>query len=176
MFPSRYNHNSMLYTLVEMQRRALEPATALAQASKEFYKKFFPDTKFSRNMAAGSEMVERFTRRYEKPVFGIKETIVGGNHIKVEEVIVLRKTFCNLLHFKKTIHNAHASFNQPKILLVAPMSGHYATLLRGTVEGLLPQADVYITDWFNVRDVPAEKGEFHFDNYVSYVMDFCRIK
>lgn len=167
MFPCRYDNN-MLYTLVEMQRKALEPARVVAQVTKEFYKKFFPNTKFSRNMAAGSEMVERFTSRYEKPDFGITHTIVGGNNVKVEEVITLKKTFCNLLHFKKAGH-----YNHPKILLVAPMSGHYATLLRGTVEGLLPHADVYITDWFNVRDIPLEKGTFHFDDYVSYVIDFC---
>src|SRR5690606_8943961 len=68
----------------------------------------------------------------------------------------------------------HTYTSQPKILLVAPMSGHYATLLRGTVEGLLPHADVYITDWFNVRDIDIEKGAFHFDDYVSYVIDFSR--
>ncbi len=159
----------MLYTFVEMHRKTLEPTRAIAQLSKEFYKTFFPHTKFGRSMAATAEMVERLTRRYDKPHFDILETEISGQKVKIEEITVAKKAFCNLLHFKKP-----GKFNQPKILLVAPMSGHYSTLLRGTVEGLLPHADVYITDWLNVRDVPPEKGTFHFDDYVSYVIEFCR--
>lgn len=160
----------MLYTLVEMHRKALEPARAAAQASKEFYKQFFPHTKFGRSMAAGSEMVERFTSRYEKPKFNLLHTEISGHKVKVDEEIIMQQAFCNLLHFKKPSQYN----NQPKMLLVAPMSGHFSTLLRGTVEGLLPYADVYITDWLNVRDVPMAKGEFRFDDYVNYVIEFCR--
>lgn len=159
----------MLYTLVEMQRQALEPTRVFAETSKEFYKTYFSDSKLGRSMAASSEMIERLTRRYEKPEFGITETEISGEAVMVEQITVATKTFCNLLHFKKI--GAHKG---PKILLVAPMSGHYSTLLRGTVEGLLPHADVYITDWLNIRDIPAEEGEFHFDDYVNYVIEFCR--
>lgn len=159
----------MLYTLVEMQRRALEPTRILAKASKEFYKEFCSHSKIGRSMAASAEMIERFTSRYEKPEFGITETIIDGKTTKIEQTTIQHKTFCNLLHFKK-----EGKHNQPKILLVAPISGHYATLLRGTVEGLLPHADVYITDWLNVRDIPASEGEFHFDDYVKYVIEFCQ--
>lgn len=206
MFPSRYNNN-MLYTLVEMHRKALEPARDFARASKDFYKEYFPHTKFGRSMAAGSEMVERLTSRYERPEFGITETYIFDSKVKnpwlvtnsadiamfasdskaderegaaefksslkkasiVPEVIVA-KPFCHLVHFKKSIKTT----NQPKVLLVAPMSGHFSTLLRGTVEGLLPFADVYITEWLNVRDIPTSEGRFHFDDYVSYVMEFCQ--
>jgi len=154
-----------------MQRKTLEPARVAAQASKGFYSTFFSHTRFGRSMAAGSEMVERFTSRYEKPDFGIFDTEISGNKIKVEEVRVAHKDFCNLLHFRKPPEYNHL----PKILLVAPMSGHFATLLRGTIQGLLPVADVYITEWINVRDVPIEKGQFRFDDYVNYVINFCHI-
>jgi poly(3-hydroxybutyrate) depolymerase len=154
-----------------MQRQTLEPARVAAQASKGFYSMFFSHTRFGRSMAAGAEMIERFTSRYEKPAFGIFDTEIAGNKIKVEEIKVAHKAFCNLLHFRKP-----AEYNNlPKILLVAPMSGHFATLLRGTILGLLPVADVYITEWINVRDVPADKGEFRFDDYVNYIINFCHI-
>ena len=167
MFPYKCRNN-MLYTIVEMQRRTLGPTRVAAQLIKEFYKVFFPHTRIGRSMAASAEMVERLTRDYKKPSFDIFETEVDGQKVKISERIILKKDFCNLIHFKK-----RGEFDQPKILMVAPMSGHYATLLRGTVEGMLPHADVYITDWLNVRDMPLEKGEFHFDDYVQYVIDFC---
>ena len=120
-----------------------------------------------RFMAAQAEMTERMTKRYGKPRFKLSEAVVDGEKMYVDDVIVVRKPFCNLLHFKRTTKR-----NDPKVLIVAPLSGHYATLLRGTVEALLPHHDVYITDWIDARYVPLAKGGFGLEGYISYVMEF----
>lgn len=161
--------NHFLYTLVEMQRQAIEPIRQFAIASKDFNNDFFSDNKIGRTIAASFELFERMTRHYPKPEFGIEETEVSGKTVKITQKTVLSKTFCKLLHFKKD-----GEFNLPKILVVAPMSGHHSTLLRGTVKGLLPHFDVYITDWINARDVPIDSGHFHFDDYVKYVTQFMQ--
>lgn len=160
-------HNDYLYSMVEFNRFALEPCRNMAKLNKEFYNNFFSHTYFGRTAAASHELFERMTRHYPKPEFGITKTIVDGKKVSVDQKTILSKTFCKLLHFKKP-----ASIQQEKLLIVAPMSGHHATLLRGTVEGLLPFYDVYITDWVNARDVPLDDGFFHFDDFVDYVIKF----
>ena len=163
---SLYNNN-YLYSAVEFNRNLLEPARFIAKKQLKFYNRFFSSTKYGRSMAASFELFERITREYQKPEFGITETIVNGKTIGISQKTILSKTFCNLLHFKKK-----SISNQPKILVVAPLSGHYATLLRGTVEGLLPHFDVYITDWVNAREVSVEEGFFTFDDFVAYLKEF----
>lgn len=108
---------------------------------------------------------------YQKPKFGIEEVKVGDTYHEVRYEIVRKKSFCNLVHFKKII-DAPESF--PKLLLVAPLSGHYATLLRETVRDTLPYFDVYITDWKNARDVPLSEGSFDFDEFVKYMISFMQ--
>jgi poly(3-hydroxybutyrate) depolymerase len=120
-------------------------------------------------MAASAELFERTTRHFGKPSFGLKSTRIFRESVKVEEEIVLTKPFCNLLHFKR-----HTDAEDPKVLLVAPMSGHHATLLRGTVEAMLPDHDVYITDWIDAKMVPLSKGKFDLEDNISYLMDFIR--
>ncbi len=161
-------NNNYLYTLVEMQRYAMEPWRQFATMSKDFHG-HLPDNKISRSMAAGYELFERMTRNYPKPEFDIKEVEVNGKPVAIEQITLISKTFCNLLHFKK-----EGKFNQPKMLVVAPMSGHHATLLRGTVKDLLPFFDVYITDWVNARDVPVDDGYFRFDDFVNYIVEFMK--
>lgn len=112
-------------------------------------------------------MIERATRQYKKPPFGLESTVIDGEQINVTEQISLEKPFGNLLHFARDTDR-----HDPKLLVVAPMSGHYATLLRGTVKALLPSHDVYITDWKNARDVRRQEGVFGFDEYVAYMRDF----
>jgi len=129
----------------------------------------FSHTPLGRTMAASLEMFERTTRRYGKPEFGLKQTTIGDRMVSVREEIVWSRPFCNLLHFARNVPAARG--NDPRILIVAPMSGHYATLLRGTVEALLPSADVYITDWIDARMVPMTEGTFDFDDYVDYVIE-----
>jgi len=118
-------------------------------------------------MRALAQMQERRTRLYPKPEFGLNQTQIGDEHVAVRESDVFKLPFCSLKHFERDT-NRH----DPKVLLVAPMSGHYATLLRGTVEALLPHHDVYITDWKDAKEVPVTKGRFGLNEYVSYVQQF----
>lgn len=167
-----YFGNSHLYTAFELQRMALSPINMMAKASKEFYSNVLNPisyTEFGRHAAAGSELLERMTRRFAKPAFEITETLVKDEAVLIEERPVLTKVFGRLLHFRK-----ERRYKQPKLLIVAPMSGHYATLLRGTVEGFLPHMDVYITDWRNAQDVPVVEGSFDLDDYINYVIEFIR--
>ena len=107
------------------------------------------------------------TRRYGKPVFGLKRVAVDGVEREVREEIVWSRPFCNLLHFVRPDLPGH--LEQPKLLIVAPMSGHYATLLRGTVEAFLPTHRVYVTDWTDARMAPLALGGFDLDDYVDYL-------
>lgn len=125
-------------------------------------------TQVGRTIAASCELFERTTRRYGKPAFGLAETAVNGVKVAVEERVVWERPFCKLVYFDRKIPGRRKP--QPKILLVAPMSGHYATLLRGTVEALLPGHEVYITDWADARTVPLAAGRFDLDDYIDYVI------
>jgi poly(3-hydroxybutyrate) depolymerase len=113
------------------------------------------------------ETAMRVTRRYDKLGFNIEEIESEGKKFRVTEEIVVSKPFCDLMHFKRIGHS-----NKDKVLLVAPLSGHHATLLKGTVEALIPDHEVYITDWADAREVPLEDGPFSFDCYVSYLIEF----
>src|SRR4051812_38206727 len=153
-----------------MRHAALYPARVLAEATQNaFQNPFSPAsyTHFGRTIAAGAELFERTTRRFGKPAFGLSVTKVNGDDVAVREVPVLSKPFCNLVHFERATDEVH-----PTVLVVAPMSGHYATLLRGTVEALLPEHDVYVTDWLDARTVPLSRGSFDLEDYITYVMEF----
>jgi poly(3-hydroxybutyrate) depolymerase len=166
---------TVLYHLYEMNHAALAPWRALADAGLNFWRNPanpFSDTQLGRSWAASLEMFERTTRRYGKPDFGITDTIVDDELVAIEEVVSLEKPFCRLVNFRKL--DPLLSIPQHKLLIVAPMSGHYATLLRGTVEAMLPHYDVHITDWIDARMVPALQGSFDLDDYVDYVTDFLR--
>ncbi|MCH4547881.1 polyhydroxyalkanoate depolymerase [Rhizobium sp. WYCCWR 11279] len=163
----------MFYQLYELNHAAMAPFRAAADIMRFAYANPlnpFSHTPFGRTMAASLEMFERTTRRYGKPEFGLKQTTIGDQTMSVREEVVWSRPFCNLLHFARNVPPA-ARGNDPRILIVAPMSGHYATLLRGTVEALLPSADVYITDWIDARMVPMTEGTFDFDDYVDYVIE-----
>ena len=116
---------------------------------------------------AALEMLSRFRLSHRRPAFGINSVRVGGQRVAVREEVALDLPFGKLLHFVKDIDAA-----QPKVLVVAPLSGHFATLLRGTCETLLRDHDVYITDWVNARDVPLAAGEFGVDDYTDYIIRF----
>ncbi len=160
------------YFWYEMNHAALAPLRAVAGATKLAYKNPLnplSDTPMGRNIAAGAELFERATRRYGKPEFGLETVEIAGRTVAITERAALRHPFCTLLHFEKA---EDAGRDQPKLLIVAPLSGHYATLLRGTVEALLPDNDVYITDWTDARQVPLSEGTFGFDDYVDDVRAF----
>src|SRR5690349_12497383 len=131
----------MLYQAYEFQRQLATPvrfwATALEQAYSSPYNPW-AETWFGKSVAAGAEIVVRLTQNYGKPAFGLKTTEVAGQTVAVNEEILLAKPFCRLLRFHRDIPRAGNGHHYPKVLVVAPMSGHYATLLRGTVEALLP--------------------------------------
>ncbi|MCA3554138.1 polyhydroxyalkanoate depolymerase [Aestuariivirga sp.] len=164
----------MLYYLFEMNHAALAPWRAAADAGLNFWRSPanpLTETQFGRSLAASLELFERTTRRYGKPPFQIHDVIIDDDIVAVEERIALAKPFCTLLNFRK---DWACRKPQHKMLIVAPMSGHYATLLRGTVETMLPHYDVYITDWVDARSVPMSRGGFDLDDYVDYVTEFLR--
>ncbi len=164
------------YHWYEMTHAALSPARAMADAARLYYKNPlnpFTHTSMGRSMAAAMEMFERVTRRYGKPEFGLDTTLVGGMRVPVREEIVWERPFCQLLHFDKVLPSRMD--RGPKLLIVAPMSGHYATLLRGTVEAMLPDHDIYITDWIDARMVPIAQGTFDLDDYVDYVQNMLHV-
>ena len=167
----------MLYYLYEMNHAALAPWRAAADAGLNFWKSPanpLSSTQMGRSFAASLEMFERTTRRYGKPAFDITDTIVGNDLVAVEEVEVLRKSFCSLINFSKVWPEQASAVEQHKLLIVAPMSGHYATLLRGTAESMLPHYDVYITDWIDARSVPVSHGSFDLDDYIDYVTEMLQ--
>ena len=159
-----------LYQLYDMQRAALAPWRLTAETLQQvFSHPLLPMayTRMGRAVAAGAELFERSTRRYGKPEFGLHSTWTNGDEVGVQLTTVEQRPFCDLLHFRRD-----TTRSDPRVLVVAPMSGHYATLLRGTVAGLLPDHDVYITDWQNAADVALEHGRFDLDDYIDYVVRF----
>ena len=126
-----------------------------------------PFAPFQPRVAAALELISRFQLTHARPDFAIRSVPVGNREVPVTEEVALDLPFGKLLHFAKDVDTP-----QPKILVVAPLSGHFATLLRNTVEVLLRDHDVYITDWSNARDVPASAGAFGVEDYVAYVIRF----
>jgi poly(3-hydroxybutyrate) depolymerase len=133
----------------------------------------FRDMLGPRMMAAGCELFENVTRRYGKPEWDIKETRVLGMTVPVSEEVVYRKPFCNLVHFDRD-RKVIGSRYDPKVLIVAPLSGHYATLLRGTVQAMIQEHNVYVTDWRDARTVPLSDGRFDFNDFVDYIIEFVQ--
>jgi poly(3-hydroxybutyrate) depolymerase len=161
-----------MYWLYELGHSALDPSRALADATRLFFKNPanpFAHTQYGKSVAAAAELFERVTRRYGKPEWQIESTLVGGERVPVHINSVWERPFCRLLHFERAFTHVPRR-PQPKLLIVAPMSGHYATLLRGTVEAFLPNHDVYITEWADARTVPVNEGPFDLDDYVDYLV------
>jgi len=159
----------LLYSAYEIQRSLLAGASAIANASAELLN--HPANPFSYFgggpiVASALEVFAHAAATRGKPAFGLDTTVIDGREHRVTEVIEARKSFGQLKHF--TIEGAPAG--RPKLLIVAPMSGHYATLLRGTVERMLPGHDVWITDWRDARNVPIDEGQFDLDDYIDYVI------
>jgi poly(3-hydroxybutyrate) depolymerase len=161
-----------LYWLYELTHAALNPARAVADATRlAFRNPINPlySTSFGKSVVAAAELFERSTRRYGQPEWRISSTLVGGERVPVRVESVWARPFCRLLHFERVFERAPRR-QQPRLLIVAPLSGHYATLLRGTVEAFLPNHDVYITEWRDARMVPLSEGMFSLDGYIDYVI------
>ncbi|MFG1209871.1 polyhydroxyalkanoate depolymerase [Xanthobacter flavus] len=161
-----------LYWMYEMGYAALNPSRAMADASRLFLKNPInpvSHTTIGKSMAAACELFERTTRRYGKPDWGITHTSAGGQTVPIHVNTVWERPFCRLLHFERAFEYPPRR-PQPRLLIVAPVSGHHATLLRGTVEAMLPTHDVYVTDWIDAKLVPMSEGRFSLSDYVDYLI------
>ena len=171
----------MLYQMYETQRALMAPFSEFASASAKLYNhplSPFAHTPMAQRVSAGFDLLHRLAKEYEKPAFNITGATVNGVMVAVQEQVALAKPFCRLLRFKRFSDNPKAleqMKTQPTVLVVAPLSGHHATLLRDTVKSLLNDHKVFITDWTDARMVPLEAGPFHLDDYVEYVEEFIRL-
>ena len=166
-----------LYWLYETSHAALNPARAWADATRLFFKNPVNPlsfTTYGKSVAAACELFERSTRRYGRPEWQISSTLVGGERVPIHISTVWERPFCRLVHFERVFEH-HPRRPQPKLLLVAPLSGHYPTLLRGTVEAFLPNHEVYITEWVNASMVPVAEGSFDLDDYIDYLISILHV-
>ncbi len=170
----------MLYQIYETQRSLMEPFADLAASAAKVYSNplsLFGQNPFAQRISAGYDLMYRLGKDYEKPEFGLRTVDVDGVAVAIHERIEINKPFCELRRFKRFSDDTATLAKlkgQPAVLIVAPLSGHYATLLRDTVKTMLRDHKVYITDWKNARLVPLAEGEFHLDDYVNYVQEFIR--
>jgi len=170
----------MLYQLYETQRALMAPFADFASATARLYSHPLSPFKMmpgSGRLSAGFDLIHRLGKDYEKPEFGITTVETAGVDVAVQEQVALDLPFCRLIRFKRFTDEPEAlqaMKEQPTVLVVAPLSGHHATLLRDTVRSLLQDHKVYITEWKDARLVPADAGPFHLDDYVGYVQDFIR--
>ena len=170
----------MLYQIYETQRSLMEPFSDMAQFTAKAYanpQSIFGRNPFAQRISAAFDLLHRLGKDYEKPEFGIRKIEADGVDIAIHERVAISKPFCELLRFKRFSDDPAMLAklkDQPAVLIVAPLSGHYATLLRDTVKTMLKDHKVYITDWKNARLVPLSEGDFHLDDYVNYVQEFIR--
>ena len=165
----------MLYHLYEAQHTMLGPWRYAAEAARGWFGHPFSPFAYSpiaRRVTASSNLFLRVTQRYAKPAWNIDTTTIDGKPVAVEAVTELDKPFCKLVHFRRAISQKR---KDPRVLLVAPLSGHHATLLRDTVRALLPDHEVWVTDWVDARMVPLSAGPFHLADYVDYVREFITL-
>ncbi|MDD5336812.1 MAG: polyhydroxyalkanoate depolymerase [Rhodoferax sp.] len=170
----------MLYKIYETQRSLMEPFSDLAHSASKVYGNplsVFGQNPFAQRISAGYDLMHRLGKDYEKPEFGLRTVDVDGVEVAIHERVEIDKPFCELRRFKRFTDDQTTLGKlkgQPAVLIVAPLSGHYATLLRDTVKTMLKDHKVYITDWKNARLIPLSEGEFHLDDYVNYVQEFIR--
>jgi poly(3-hydroxybutyrate) depolymerase len=174
----------VLYHLHEYNRALLSPVITLARAGADMFSapgSWLAQLPGANRVAAAYELLYRVGKDYEKPPWGIHEVNIGrrldGIKVPVVEQLVLAKPFCRLLHFERHSNDAAVAAElkrDPVVLVVAPLSGHHATLLRDTVRTMLADHDVYVTDWIDARLVPVAEGAFTLDDYVGYVRDQIR--
>ncbi len=168
----------MLYNIYETQRSLIEPFTDLAQSASKLFANplsIMGQHPLSQRISAAYDLMHRLGKDYEKPEFGIRTVDVDGVEVAIHERVEISKPFCLLRRFKRLTDSPETLAklkDQPAVLIVAPLSGHYATLLRDTVQTMLKDHKVYITEWINARLVPVEEGEFDLSDYVNYVQTF----
>ena len=166
----------MLYHAYELTHATMAPLRAMAEVGQYINSNIFNPiayTPLGRSIAAACEVFRRVTHRYGKPGWDIESTLVDGKKVAVSPEIQLCTQFCDLVHFRRDLPVGKRA-DDPKVLIIAPLSGHYATLLRGTVRAMLPGHDVYITDWRDARQVPLSLGTFDLDDHIDLMIDFMR--
>ncbi|HUR89605.1 MAG TPA: polyhydroxyalkanoate depolymerase, partial [Ramlibacter sp.] len=170
----------MLYQIYEAQRNVMEPFAEFAQAASKLYSNPLTpwgSSPFAQRVSASYDLMYRLWKDYGKPSWGITAVEVDGVEVAIHDRVEVDKPFCELRRFKRFSDDPatlEKMKGEPAVLIVAPLSGHYATLLRDTVRTMLKDHKVYITDWKNARGVPLDQGEFHLDYYVHYVEEFIR--
>ena len=160
----------MIYQMYQAQADIMDPLRMMARTSSALLRTITPSQPYGialRHINAALDVFGHSGTTHKRPAYAIKNVTVGNSLVNIEEEVVFSTPFASLLHFKKD-----SDRKQPKVLLVAPLSGHFATLLHNTVEVLLQDHDVYITDWHNARDMPVEAGRFGFDEYIEHVIRF----
>lgn len=166
----------MMYLAYQTQANLMAPLRALAEQTLPGLQKAAGDNPFLRGFAAATEMLARAGLSHGRPPYGISHVRIGNREVPVVEEPAHVTPFGTLLHFKKEFDASQAHIGeQPRVLVIAPLSGHFATLLRDTVATMLPDHDVYITDWHNARDVPLSAGRFGFEDYVDHLIKFLEV-
>jgi len=171
----------MLYALHEASYYASTPFRMAAKAMRDFWGSGLnpaSDSPLARNMVAGAELFSNMTRRYGKPAWNIDQIEVNGHPVRVRPTTVWESPWCKLVQFDRDMSDMRRAGHReldPAILIVAPLSGHYATLLRGTVEAFLQDHAVFITDWTNAREVSMLEGRFDFHDYVDHIQQMLRV-
>ncbi|MFY0400319.1 polyhydroxyalkanoate depolymerase [Brevundimonas naejangsanensis] len=167
----------MLYAFHELAYHSAAPFRIGAQMARQFWTSPLnpaSDTAIGRTAYAAAEVFESLTRRYGKPDWGLETIEIDGRPVRTTEQVVWSSPWCRLVRFARNIGDlkrAGRPAAAPAVVIVAPLSGHYATLLRGTVETFLQDHDVYVTDWANARQVPMLEGRFDFSDYIDHVRD-----
>jgi len=168
----------VLYQVREAQRAVLNPISNWAEALSQLYSNPYSPyayMPFAPRFAAGFELLHRLGKEYEKPAWGLGTTRIDDHEVSVIERIEVSKPFCNLIKFERLLPAAlSARAADPVVLVFAPLSGHHATLLRDTIRALIPDHNVYVTDWLDARMVPMSNGPFHLHDYVAYAIEFIR--
>src|SRR5271170_683933 len=160
----------MLYLAYQLQTDIMDPVRSWASMAMTGSQPLLSDHPAMRNLTAVYELIARAGLTHTRPAFAINSVTVGNREVEVHEEAAAKTPFGTLLHFKKDIATA-----QPRVLLVAPLSGHFSTLLRATVRTMLPDHDVFITDWHNARDVPLTAGRFGVDEYTDHLIKFLEV-
>src|SRR6185437_9439167 len=161
----------MLYLAYQTQSDIMAPVRAWAtMALAAGGQPLLADNSAVRNLSAAYEMIARAGLTHTRPAFGIDSVVVGNREVEVREEAAFATPFGTLLRFRKDVAVA-----QPRVLMVAPLSGHFATLLRATVRTMLPEHDVFVTDWHNAREVPLTAGRFGVDEYVDHLIKFLEV-
>lgn len=172
---------TLLYALHELAYTSAQPWRIGAQAARQFWTSPLnpmADTAIGRTAYASAELFESVTRRYGKPDWGLEVVTVDGKPVRTTQQVVWQSPWVKLIRFARNVGDlkrAGKPVAAPSVMIVAPLSGHYATLLRGTVEAFIQDHDVYVTDWTNARQVPMLEGRFDFYDYIDHVRDMLAV-